>query len=449
MTITATYSPEDNKIRLYPSERLDAATYERVKDAGFKWAPKQELFVAPKWTTKREDLAIELAGEIELEEMTLAERAAAKVERLEGLADKRADDANRFARAANELSRSFEFGQPILVGHHSEAKARKTQQKMHAASDKSAKAAQAVNYWNYRASGVEHFANRKNAPAVRARRIKTLLAELRDRQKDVNHLHNTLAILGRNVTDEQIIKLVNIGHILTGPLFSFDTYTRIERGEITPQELRTKHIDQTKRALASGFHTRWISHILNRLAFERDQLGEIVRHEGELRETAIQMFAREHGAQKPKATKTETGYILESSAPLPAHIADGKTLELDDSEWRDLMRDCGYSVPNEKRNAKPPLLNIDVPAVMVERFRDAEKREVVHLTKAQHKEWAKYGGGWVETSTCGQFRVRTIVQKDFDGPRYQAPQRLVFITDSKAHDAPESAAIITSEGAAS
>ena len=39
-----------------------------MKAAGFVWAPKQELFVAPKWTPAREDLAMELAGEIEAEE---------------------------------------------------------------------------------------------------------------------------------------------------------------------------------------------------------------------------------------------------------------------------------------------------------------------------------------------------------------------------------------------
>ena len=34
-TITATYSPEDNKLRIYASQRLDRETYERVKAAGF------------------------------------------------------------------------------------------------------------------------------------------------------------------------------------------------------------------------------------------------------------------------------------------------------------------------------------------------------------------------------------------------------------------------------
>lgn len=47
---TATYSPDDNKLRLYAATRLDPETYARVKAAGFRWAPKQDLFVAPMWT---------------------------------------------------------------------------------------------------------------------------------------------------------------------------------------------------------------------------------------------------------------------------------------------------------------------------------------------------------------------------------------------------------------
>ena len=139
-TISATYSPEDNKLRLYASSRLDAETFQRVKDAGFKWAPKQELFVAPAWSCAREDLALELAGEIEPEEMTLAERAQMKADRLDGIADKRAAQASAFSRAADDLSQAFYMGQPILVGHHSERKARKTQERMHSAMDKASKA---------------------------------------------------------------------------------------------------------------------------------------------------------------------------------------------------------------------------------------------------------------------------------------------------------------------
>ena len=65
MNMTATYSPEDNKLRLYSVARLGAETYARVKAAGFKFAPRQELFVAPMWTPGREDLLLELCGEIQ------------------------------------------------------------------------------------------------------------------------------------------------------------------------------------------------------------------------------------------------------------------------------------------------------------------------------------------------------------------------------------------------
>ncbi|WP_309476094.1 fertility inhibition protein FinO, partial [Escherichia coli] len=34
--------------------RLDPETYKKVHDAGFRWAPKQALFVAPAWTPGRE-----------------------------------------------------------------------------------------------------------------------------------------------------------------------------------------------------------------------------------------------------------------------------------------------------------------------------------------------------------------------------------------------------------
>lgn len=46
----ATYSPDDNKLRLYAASRLDPETYKKVHDAGFRWAPRQALFVAPAWS---------------------------------------------------------------------------------------------------------------------------------------------------------------------------------------------------------------------------------------------------------------------------------------------------------------------------------------------------------------------------------------------------------------
>ena len=107
---TATYSAEDNKLRLYASERLDKELYSRVREIGFKYAPKQELFVAPKWTPAREDICVELAGEITAEEITLVERDEAKAERLDNLATKRESQANAFHSAANRIAERFHGG---------------------------------------------------------------------------------------------------------------------------------------------------------------------------------------------------------------------------------------------------------------------------------------------------------------------------------------------------
>jgi hypothetical protein len=63
-TLTATYSPDDNKLRLYAKERLAEPLDHQVRDAGFIWAPKQRLFVAPMWTPGRQDLLLELCGYI-------------------------------------------------------------------------------------------------------------------------------------------------------------------------------------------------------------------------------------------------------------------------------------------------------------------------------------------------------------------------------------------------
>jgi hypothetical protein len=358
-TITATYSPEDNKIRLYASTRLDAETYERVKAAGFKWAPKQELFVAPKWTPSREDLALELAGEIEPEEMTLAERAMMKAERLEALAGKKLVQSGAYQRAAQELSEAFYMGQPILVGHHSERKARRTKERMDSAQEKAIKLAKSSNYWLYRATGVECYANMKNDPRVRAGRIKTLLAELRDVQRRINEAHKRLAIWEKATSDEQITYIIGNTNVAYG------LYSDLTSGKITAQEAREKAMAGARNTIQSDNYKRWIDHILNRLAFEREMLGEVARYEGELTPVILQAFAREHGADKPAASIIDDGYMmLESPVPLPLHIGEGMTwAEKSLEEWRNFMQATGYEVPAAKprrvssKPAPAPLIN--------------------------------------------------------------------------------------------
>lgn len=434
--ISATYSPEDNKIRLYPSARLDAETYARVKEAGFKWAPKQELFVAPAWSCAREDLALELAGEIEPEEMTLAERAQMKADRLDAIADKRAAQASAFSRAADELSRAFEFGQPILVGHHSERKARKTQERMHNAMDKAAKAHKAIGYWQYRAEGVEAHANYKNDPAVRARRIKTLLAELRDLQRKLNTAHKALEIWERTTAPERIKQY--LGH---SEMHSFNLWSPVDRGEMTPEGAREAAMSGARRVIEGPNLRRWINHTLNRLAYEREMLGDVPRFGGEITPTLLQMFVREHGADKPKGAKLDDDlFSVECDAPLPAHIGQGCSIELSGDEWRDLMQACGY-VPPATKPAKPPILNFRAQSGKVSVInpwrREAEILPQVELTKAEYGKIHSEQRG-TRLSTCGNFRVRIAPNPKHEGPRYSAGWAAIVLTDQKQHDVPES-----------
>jgi len=164
MRYNATYSPDDNKLRLYPSARLDAETYARVKAAGFRWAPKQDLFVAPAWTPEREDLLLSLAGEIEDEDKTLSDRADERAERFEEYREKRTDDAEQARAAVAQLADNIPLGQPILVGHHSEQRARKDAERIENGMRRAVRMWETAQYWQDRARGAIRHARYKERP---------------------------------------------------------------------------------------------------------------------------------------------------------------------------------------------------------------------------------------------------------------------------------------------
>lgn len=437
--ITATYSAEDNKLRLYASSRLDAETYARVKAAGYVWAPKQELFVAPKWSTTREDLALELAGEIEPEAMTMAERAQMKAERLDNLADKNARKASAFQQAAQDISERFYMGQPILIGHHSERKARKDKERMDSAQRQAIDAHKAAGYWLYKAEGVEAHANHKNDPRVRAGRIKTLLAELRDAQRTLNEAHRALKVWEAATTEAQIRYIV--GNLSMVP---YGVYSEMLEGKLTPEDARARCIKAAQNTISGPRLARYIAHTLNRLSYEREMLGPVSRYSGPITPTLLQMFVREHGADKPEGKKLEDDFFsVQCASPLPAHIGLGDYIEMTGDDWRDLMQSCGYEVP-AKKDAKPPILNFKAPSGTIEiasraSYRGAPKSETLRQVEMTAADYKKLGdGGWITQSACGEFRVRTGKDPEHKGPYYLAPRVAVYLNDQKAHPLPAS-----------
>lgn len=287
MTHTATYSPEDNKLRLYPAFKLDQTDYERVKATGFKWAPKQGLFVAPMWTPAREDLLLELCDEIGDEDTSLADRAESRADRFEDYSSNNAQRANQAHKAVSAICDNIPFGQPILVGHHSERHARKDAERIENGMRKAVKLWDTAEYWKSRAAGAVRAAKYKELPAVRARRIKGLEADKRKQERNLQEAQKFLDLWSKEgLTFERAKSIANYDHISKCFLLSEypaaegvhayegmqSLWSALEGGRITAEQARDIAIASHSRYIPHCL--RWLDHYVNRIAYERAMLGE-------------------------------------------------------------------------------------------------------------------------------------------------------------------------------
>jgi len=265
---TATYSPEDNKIRITPFARLDKDVYERLRAAGFIWAPKQGVFVAPMWTPGRADLAEELCGELGDEDTTLVERAETRAERFEGYAERRAGDAENARESVERIADGIPFGQPILVGHHSERHARKDAEKIETGMRRAVKMWETAKYWESRAAGALRHAKYKESPEVRYRRIKTIEADIRAQVASYTpngggrimqtpwNWKPSSPDLTREQRDAEELA-ARVPHVFVGP--------KGRGGHWVAEEALPRIKARAER---------WISHLEMRLAYEKAMLGE-------------------------------------------------------------------------------------------------------------------------------------------------------------------------------
>lgn len=236
----ATYSPEDNKLRLYAYARLSPEVFSRIKSAGFRWAPKQELFVAPSWTPQREDIIRELCGDIGDEDYSPEERAADRAERFAGYLEKREAEATKSAD-------NYTAG-PTTIGYQSEAKAQRE------ADRHNRKRAYAIGqwskaeYWQQRTRAVIAHAMYKSDPRVRRGRILELEKELR-------------SIVARYTPQEPR-----------------QQYTDSESGElyvlVGPKGRGAYWAKESKLESKAQGYSRWVEHLKFRIDYERAMLGD-------------------------------------------------------------------------------------------------------------------------------------------------------------------------------
>lgn len=260
--MNATYSPEDNKLRLYTISRLDPETYTRARALGFVWAPKQELFVAPAWSPAREDFLLELCNEIGDEDISLVDRAEQRAERFVDYSDKRTRDAENARKSVDTLAVRFEMGQPILIGHHSEKRARKDAEKIENGMRKAVKMWETSEYWTHRAAGAIRAAKYKELPGVRARRIKGLEAEERKMQKSLKRSAAMLQAWAFEPLDYARALMIAGGD--DGAPSGL--YSELKTGKITAEQARERATAAGNRLVA--WAERWLIHLGNRLAYE-------------------------------------------------------------------------------------------------------------------------------------------------------------------------------------
>lgn len=287
MNYTATYSPEDNKLRLYASARLDAETYQRVKAAGFIWAPKQELFVAPMWTPEREDLLLELCGEIDDEDKSLVDRAEERAGRFDQYSDNRLNDANRAREAVSAIADNIPLGQPILVGHHSERHARKDAERIENGMRKAVKMWRQSEYWTQRAKGAISHAKYKERPDVRARRIKGLEADKRKQERIKAEAEKWLRLWSKEgLTLEDAKKIANFCWLHLpkkegdDPNWNQNPSAYDTLGESRYKFYAPRTVEEVVEAAKIQYPAtiercnRWLEHYENRLTYERAMLAE-------------------------------------------------------------------------------------------------------------------------------------------------------------------------------
>lgn len=439
MSMSATYSPDDNKLRLYSLSRLGKEDYNRVKAAGFRWAPKQELFVAPMWTPSREDLLLELCGEIGDEDTSLVDRAEQRSERFEDYSDKRTADAESARKAVAAIADNIPFGQPILVGHHSEKHARKDAQRIENGMRKAVKMWETAGYWKDRAAGAIRHAKHHELPGVRHRRIKTLESEKRKVERTIADLEARLKLwtgldkFTGNDREEMALRVANMEHspvkLADGSEY-YSAWGALSDGKITASEVRAQRLERIPPAIAR--QGRWIAHYENRIAYESAMLNEQLGAEDgtgmagrfDFKVGGKVLVERGEWLVILRVNKAN-GAVNSLTCTPPSAVTWTKSWKYGVEKVQD------YKAPTEamaaavkKVNTLPPLCNY--PG---EGFREMTKAE----WDARHK-WSDfpYVGVAAKTEARGAHRFRQI-QKG-NGKMWERDQ--VFITDQKRVDPP-------------
>lgn len=186
-------------------------SYEIVTGLGWRWFRSLNTCgirhsrdrISKDWMINQTADALRAAGhdvdiQIDNNPRPVADREAEKAAHMEQRADMLADRADRRAGEsasyhdrAHQLAERFPFGQPILVGHHSEARARRDADKVHTWHGKGFELDREAQRLAAAAESAATYIKHRENPYVAARRLLKLEAERRDTQRRLDgHTRN-------------------------------------------------------------------------------------------------------------------------------------------------------------------------------------------------------------------------------------------------------------------
>ncbi|WP_157914721.1 DUF3560 domain-containing protein, partial [Escherichia coli] len=194
------------------------------------------------------------------------------------------------AQALDEVERLAAMippGQPILVGHHSERRARRDAQRIENGMKRAVMLFERAEYWEERARSALLHATYKERPDVRWRRIKKIEADLRKAEKTIAQSQKYLTMWRAESLDLNMAKLIS-SHDHISACFPLDTYPRpAEKSQYEGSRSLWSALDddiittEQAREIAIRCHERqiqrqqrWVNHYQNRLIYERAMLDE-------------------------------------------------------------------------------------------------------------------------------------------------------------------------------
>lgn len=111
------------------------------------------------------------------------QKQEARRERYQALAEKNREESNRRYETSHKLGEMIPFGQPILIGHHSERGHRSLLDKINNNMRKSIELDEKANYYENRANNISNNISSDDPDAIE--KLKVKLAKLEDYQTDM------------------------------------------------------------------------------------------------------------------------------------------------------------------------------------------------------------------------------------------------------------------------